>query len=139
MLLSGLEWQIRLRAVRVLLPILAWFQAAPFGKCSDLGFPSRLRPKLRRQPDRRLRRDRGSTPRERATHRFDQHGTVEASTPCEIVEVFTTITREIEKARADGGGAVPWFLGLQPAASRYGRITFATRQIFAKRHSASAP
>jgi hypothetical protein len=32
MLISGLEWQIRLRAVRVLLPILAWFQAAPFGQ-----------------------------------------------------------------------------------------------------------
>jgi len=55
------------------------------------------------------------------------------------LEVFITIAREIEKARADGGGAVPWFLGLQPAASRYGRITFATRQFFAKPHSASAP
>src|SRR5216110_875505 len=55
------------------------------------------------------------------------------------LEVFTTIARETEKARADGGGAVPWFLGLQPAASRYGQITFATRQFFAKPHSASAP
>ena len=154
MLLSGLEWQIRLRAVLIVLAAKTTAssgtpvrQMAAMSRATESG--SGVAPRKQAQIHGGPVWLVGPQPQQHRALEHEPFTQLRAAEPVqealeEVVserdlEVFTTIAREIEKARADGGGTVPWFLGLQPAASRYGRITFATRQIFAKRHSASAP
>jgi hypothetical protein len=89
LLMPPSESQLRSRphADQALSPNPTMSQAAPYARTPAPRIPTRLRPELSGQPDRRSIRYRSAAPLECAPHRLDQRRTIQALGPGQVVDV----------------------------------------------------